>query len=94
MTAGSASSPQRCAGATLGTITQVDEAACSVTMVQAPLDPGLPVTRIERRFTEEAVLVTMAMRRFTEDGMLVTMVCEEVVATSEFTRCIQDDCVI
>ena len=56
----------------------MDEAACSVTMVQAPLDPGLPATRIERRFTEE--------------GMLVTMACEEVIATSEFTRCIQDDC--
>jgi len=56
--------------------TEVDLGACRITSVQTPLDSSLPATRIERTFSEE--------------GMLVRMNCEEVEATSEFIRCIDD----
>ena len=44
---------------------------------QRPLDTTLPSTTIERVFSEE--------------GLVMTMTCGDVVATSEFTRCLEEE---
>ena len=55
----------------------MDRRGAKVTSLQQPLDSLMPPTSVERIFSRE--------------GVRIRMVCQEVVATQEFIRCIQDN---